>query len=388
MNTPGVLVVDDVEANLVAITAVLDGVGCHVVRARSGNEALRLLLKQKFVALLLDVQMPQMDGFEVAGHVRSHAATRDLPILFLTAKHDTEDDVLRGYATGAVDFLFKPISPVILRSKVRVFLDLYEGRNQVERALTELKVAQAQLVQSAKMAALGELVAGVAHEINNPLAFVTSHLATARQNVDLLAPAIEAAGTPEIQSAWQKASARLREMTAGLGRIGELVLQLRTFSRLDEGERKSINVRECIDSVLMILGHRLGDRIEVTLELDGPEVIDCYPGPLNSAILNLVTNAIDAIPERGHIVIRTTAEKDWFRLSVVDDGAGIPDDLKERIIEPFFTTKPVGKGTGLGLSITYSIAKRHGGQLEIESATGQGTTMTLAFPLSLAAPHP
>ncbi len=111
------LVVDDVEANLVAITAVLDGLDCNIVQARSGNEALRLLLKQTFVALLLDVQMPQMDGFEVASHVRSHAATKDLPILFLTAKHDTEDDVLRGYGTGAVDFLFKPISPVILRSK-------------------------------------------------------------------------------------------------------------------------------------------------------------------------------------------------------------------------------------------------------------------------------
>jgi len=162
------------------------------------------------------------------------------------------------------------------------------------------------------------------------------------------------------------------------------VLQLRTFSRLDEGERKSINVRECIDSVLMILGHRLGDRITVTLDLHGPEVIECYPGPLNSAILNLVTNAIDAIADSGHIVIRTAAVHDWFRLSIADDGAGIPDELKERIIEPFFTTKPVGKGTGLGLSITYSIVKRHGGQLEIESVVGSGTTMTLAFPLSLA----
>lgn len=383
MTLPSVLVVDDLEANLIAISAVLDGVGCHVVQARSGNEALRLLLKQKFVALLLDVQMPQMDGFEVAGHVRSHAATKDLPILFLTAKHDTEDDVLRGYGTGAVDFLFKPISPVILRSKVRVFLDLYEGRNKVERALSELQVAQSQLVQSAKMAALGELVAGVAHEINNPLAFVTSHLATARQSLDMAAPVIEASPNAQMQAAWTKALDRLREMGSGLGRISDLVLQLRTFSRLDEGTRKTINVKECLDSVLMILGHRLGDRIAVTQDLAGPETIECYPGPLNSAILNLLANAIDAIEERGNIIIRSASNGEWFRLSVEDDGAGIPDELKERVIEPFFTTKPVGKGTGLGLSITYSIAKKHGGRLEIESAEGRGTTMTLAFPLDL-----
>lgn len=380
---PSVLVVDDVEANLVAITAVLDGLDCNIVQARSGNEALRLLLKQTFVALLLDVQMPQMDGFEVASHVRSHAATKDLPILFLTAKHDTEDDVLRGYGTGAVDFLFKPISPVILRSKVRVFLDLYQGRNRAERALAELQVAQSQLVQSAKMAALGELVAGVAHEINNPLAFATSHLTTARQSLDTVAPIVEASPSPEVKAAWTKALHRLREMGAGLGRISELVLQLRTFSRLDEGQRKSIDVRECLESVLMILGHRLGDRISVTLELNGPEHIECYPGPLNSAVLNLVSNAIDAIVETGSIVVKTSLRGDWFLLSVVDDGSGIPDDLKERVIEPFFTTKPVGKGTGLGLSITYSIAKRHGGHLEIDSALGRGTTMTLAFPLDL-----
>jgi len=383
VSKPRVLIVDDVEANLVAIGAILDGLDCEIVQARSGDEALRLLLKQKFVVILLDVQMPQMDGYEVATHVRNHAATKDVPILFLTAKHDTEDDVLRGYGTGAVDFLFKPISPVILRSKVRVFLDLYQGRHAVERALTELRVAQSQLVQSAKMAALGEMVAGVAHEINNPLAFVSSHLATARQSLDVVAPFVLASDTPAILAAWDKASVRLREMTSGLGRVSDLVLQLRTFSRLDEGERKTVSMRECIDSVLMILGHRLQERIEVSLHLSGPDEVDCYPGPLNLALLNLMSNAIDAIEERGSIVVSTNVVGDWFRLSVADDGAGIPDELKERVIEPFFTTKPVGKGTGLGLSITYSIAKKHGGRLEIESEKGRGTTMTITFPSNL-----
>ena len=156
---PRVLIVDDVPANIVAIDALLDDMGCELISARSGNEALRLLLKREFAVMLLDVQMPEMDGYEVAGHARQNPKTRDVPIIFVTATHDSEDNVLRGYGSGAVDFLFKPISPSILRSKVRVFLDLYMARRQIaddkedlERAYRDLQETQARLVQSAKMA--------------------------------------------------------------------------------------------------------------------------------------------------------------------------------------------------------------------------------------------
>lgn len=380
---PQLLVVDDVEANLVAMEAILEGMECSLFFARSGNEALKLLLKHDFAAMLLDIQMPGMDGYEVAAHARNHAQTRQIPIIFLTAKHETKEDALRGYGTGAVDFLFKPISPVVLRSKVKVFLELRQRQMQVEQALSDLKVAQTQLVQSAKMAALGELVAGVAHEINNPLAFATSHLRTARDCLDRVTPEVSGHLGEEAAASWDKANKRLTEMNLGLQRIGELVNQLRTFSRLDEGERKVIDIAECIDSVLMILGHRIKDGIVVERQLAGPARFECYPGPLNLALLNLVTNAIDAVGESGKIVISTDLRGDSIAIAVSDDGMGIPTELQSRVLEPFFTTKPVGKGTGMGLSISYSIAQKHGGTLEIISKLGQGTTMTIVFPQSL-----
>jgi len=379
---PKLLIVDDVESNLVALQAVLDGMPCEVVVARSGNEALRHLLRLRFVAILLDVQMPEMDGYEVAHHARMYAETRDVPILFLTAKQETEDDILKGYGTGAVDYLFKPISPIILRSKIRVFLELHEGRRQVERTLLDLQATQAQLVQSAKMAALGELVAGVAHEINNPLAFVTSHLRTVRTGLT----SVQESGAFRLGDAdlslWNKCLTRLTQMEDGLGRISDLVLQLRTFSRLDEGELKVVSMKECIDSVLMILGHRISEMIQVSVNLSDRDQIECYPGPLNLAILNLVANALDAIEGRGTIEIGTRVDGQYFELSVVDDGPGIPESIRERIFEPFFTTKPVGQGTGLGLSIGYSIAKKHGGELVARSSKGR-TEMNLRFPLHI-----
>ncbi|MET0592854.1 MAG: ATP-binding protein [Polyangiaceae bacterium] len=413
---PSVLVVDDVEANLVAFRALLDGLGCEVVVAKSGNEALRQLLKREFAILLLDVQMPEMDGYEVALHARQNPATREVPIIFLTADHHSEEKVLRGYGSGAVDFLFKPLNPSVLRSKVRVFLELYGQRRQIadakialerknlelqnladsnaalaekfrianeelEKAYRELQTTQAQLVQSAKMASLGELVAGVAHEINNPLSFAVSHLDTARRIFEKLEPECTASLAEASAVAWKRAMSRIVEMAGGLDRIAELVIKLRTFSRLDEGEQKKVSMKECVDSVLMILAHRMGDRIRAEKDLREPDQIDCFPGLLNQALLNLVSNAIDAIEGEGRVAISTGIEGDVFAIKVADTGHGIPEGLRERVLEPFFTTKPVGAGTGLGLSITYSIVRKHGGTLELSSGADGGTVAAIRLPL-------
>jgi len=392
---PAVLIVDDVEANLTALRAVLEGVRCTVTSASSGTQALRALLRNNFAVMLLDVQMPEMDGYEVARHARMNPATRDVPIIFLTATHDSAENVARGYGSGAVDFLFKPFDSTVLLSKVRIFLELYSSRQKLSdanldlrrsnqelaTAYQDLKAAQSQLVQSAKMASLGELVAGVAHEINNPLAFVLSHLDTIRRSLEQFRQQIPQAMPQAAEDQWKRAHSRMAETEIGLGRIRDLVLKLRTFSRLDEGERKVVSISECIDSVVTILGHRLKDRINLVTDLGAPDKLDCFPALLNQVILNLVANSIDAIEGPGTITIKTGAEGQSFVIAITDTGSGIPTELHERVLEPFFTTKPVGQGTGLGLSIAYSIVKKHEGTLLLGNAPGGGTLATLRLPL-------
>jgi two-component system, NtrC family, sensor kinase len=386
---PAVLLVDDVEANLVALQALLDDLDCDLVLARSGNAALRQLLRREFAVMLLDVQMPEMDGYEVARHARSNSTTRDVPILFVTATHHTQDNVLRGYDSGAVDVLFKPIDSTILRSKVKVFLELYEGKRQIadakrklERTHAELQATQAQLVQSAKMASLGELVAGIAHEINNPLAFALSHLDTARRTLTPLEAELKPLSLEPSRPHWEKLTSRLSEMSMGLTRIRDLVVKLRTFSRLDGDERGVANIRECVDSVITILGHRLKDQVVVERDIGEPDSIECYPGLLNQAIMNLVANSIDAIAGPGTVRIVARAVAERYVITVTDTGQGIPLAIRHRIFEPFFTTKGVGNGTGLGLSITYSIVEKHGGTLSVDCPPNGGTTMTISLPLA------
>jgi two-component system NtrC family sensor kinase len=396
LDRPAVLAVDDVEANLIALRALLEDLGCDVVFAKTGNEALRQLLRREFAVMLLDVQMPEMDGYEVAHHARRNPTTRDVPIIFLTAANNSEGMVLRGYGSGAVDFLFKPLNPSVLRSKVRVFLELRAAHRRVEDAKTvlertnaqlktayaELQTTHAQLVQSAKMASLGELVAGVAHEINNPLAFVLSHLDTVRRSLSQVDEQLTMPLSESARNNWQRANDRLREVGPGLERIRELVVKLRAFSRLDEGERKRVSMRECVESVLTILGHRLRGRISVETEFGDPDQVDCYASLLNQAIMNLVANSIDAMGGAGKLRITTGRVGDQYCIVVDDTGPGIGPDLRERVIEPFFTTKPVGEGTGLGLSITYSIVQKHRGTLEFRDAVGGGASVSIRFPLS------
>jgi two-component system NtrC family sensor kinase len=389
---PNVLVTDDVEANLKSFDALLGDLDCTVVLARSGNDALRQLLKREFAVILLDVQMPEMDGYEVARHARMHPATRDVPIIFATATHAGNEGILKGYDSGAVDFLLKPIEPAVLRSKVKVFLELYRNRQAIAEAKRELEQrngdlamaykelqdTQAQLIQSAKMASLGQLVAGVAHEINNPLAFVVSHLGTALKGLDGVDQLIPADSTA--LEGLQKAQSRLQEMELGLQRIRDLVLKLKTFSRLDEGELKVVSVRESIEAVLTILAHQLKG-IEVITNFSDQDLLSCYASALNQAVMNLVSNAIDANRGTGKIWITTAQDDRQYRIVVADTGVGIAEGIRERIFDPFFTTKPIGEGTGLGLSITYSIVKRHGGTLQLCERPGGGTQAVVMLPL-------
>lgn len=385
---PSVLVVDDVPANLIAMQALIGDLPCEVVLSPSGADALERLARRHFAVVLLDVMMPGMDGYEVSRRIRENPLTRDVPIIFLTAMLESEDSAVRGYGSGAVDFLFKPVNATILRSKIQVFLELHASRTELadanaalEHSMSELKQTQGQLVQSAKMASLGELVAGVAHEINNPLAFVISHLDTARRSLERVGAEVEGRLSTEAAEHWRRALNRQGETAVGLERIRDLVVKLRTFSRIDDGDEPTrVSFRECVDSVLTILGHRLRGRIHVETRFEAGDTLRCRPGLLNQVLINLIANAVDAMGEQGTLTLSTARQGRDYVIMIGDTGRGVPQHLRERIFEPFFTTKPVGQGTGLGLTIAYAIVQKHGGALELDSVEGRGTVATIRLP--------
>jgi two-component system, NtrC family, sensor kinase len=283
------------------------------------------------------------------------------------------------------------------------------GRSkELEITLQNLQTMQAQMLQSEKMSALGQIVAGVAHEINNPVNFIHGNLIHLEEyNQDMLRlielycshfpnPPSEVQKLQDdidIQFLKEDLTKILHSMNVGTKRIREIVLSLRNFSRLDEAEFKVVNIHEGIDSTLLILQHRLKatlKRPEILIFKDYGELpnIECYAGQLNQVFMNLLVNAIDALEEVdaqqiAQITIRTSVtNSDWIEIAIADTGVGIPESIQAEIFNPFFTTKPVGKGTGMGLAISYQIiCEKHNGKFDCFSSIGKGTEFNIKIPI-------
>jgi len=270
-------------------------------------------------------------------------------------------------------------------------------------ALDTIRRAQRQMVEAEKMASLGQLTAGVAHEINNPVNFVVSSVPSLRRDIsdllelldlyahtvdehqlqDVFAPVAEKADAIDVTYTRQEVVELLRGIEDGAQRTAEIVRGLRNFSRLDEDDVKMADVREGLDSTLMILKQQYEPRIVVERVYGDVPQIECYPGQLNQVFMNLLVNAIQAIPGSGTITVEVSRAivGDGLEIRIRDSGVGMTPDVQRRIFEPFFTTKEVGEGTGLGLSISYGIIERHRGHLSVESTPGVGTTFVIQLPL-------
>jgi signal transduction histidine kinase len=275
---------------------------------------------------------------------------------------------------------------------------LEKKNNDLAIALGELKAAQIQLVQNEKMASLGQLTAGIAHEINNPVNFVTSSVSPLKRNFEDLKKLFESydfllSKTDQkvaieqlkkefdLQQNLTESGNLLSGIAEGSRRTAEIVKNLRNFSRMDNEEMKSVNINDGINSTLPLLQNKLSQQhIEVIQSLGNIPQIEGYPGPLNQVFMNLLTNAIDAIGSNGKIFINTSAEKKNVKISIRDTGKGMTAELKQKIFDPFFTTKEVGKGTGLGLSISYGIIEKHRGKIEVKSELGKGTEFIIWLP--------
>jgi PAS domain S-box-containing protein len=549
---PIILVVDDSEVNLMHVSAILED-RYDVRQASSGKEALKLAATAPRPDLiLLDLIMPEMDGYQVAQLLRDNPATHNIPVIFVTAMV-AEEDEQRGLALGAIDYMTKPLRPAILLARIRNHLELKHSRdvlqNQnelletrvLERTKTlraildsadqtiamiapdgiimtinrigaerlqakptslvgrsffdlmtpeiadqhrqcvsevvrrgemmemkdvrgehtvhttvfpvpgnpprvviyandisnyvaaetalrkerehlaaalehqrelnhQLEDAQNQLLQSEKMASLGQLAAGVAHELNNPIGFVHSNLGTLEgylhdifEIADVCEQAaVNAASREDFASIEAKKKEKdfefiqqdvfqlMTESKDGLNRVRKIVQDLKDFSRVGETHWLLADIHAGIDSTLNIVWNELKYKCTVVKHYgsDVPSIY-CLPSQLNQVFMNLLVNAAHAIEERGEITISTErCDADTIRILISDTGHGIPPESQKRIFEPFFTTKPVGKGTGLGLSIAWGIVGKHHGKIEVASVMGKGTTFTITLPINPPAESP
>jgi two-component system sensor histidine kinase/response regulator len=364
---PSVLMVDDVDANLVALEAQLGTLDCELVRARSGNAALRELLKREFAVMLLDVQMPGMDGYEVARYARDNSSTRDVPIVFVTAMLETEEKMLRGYGAGAVDILFKPINPYILRSKVQVFLDLYMAKRKLANEI------------EARRRTLAELEAfnySVSHDLRAPLrpldGFSQALLEECGDKLD------------------EKSRGYLNRIRAAAQRMGELIDDLLRLSRISSAQMRvqMVDLSAIAESIVAEL--RKGEPTRDVHFIGAPNVIAlCDSGLLRIVLENLLRNAWKFSSKKvtSRIEFGRTEEKNRTVYFVRDDGAGFDPEYAKRLFQPFQRLHSSSEfdGTGIGLAIVNRIVSHHNGTMWAQAKPGEGATFFFTLQASLIA---
>jgi two-component system, sensor histidine kinase and response regulator len=358
---PKVLLVDDVEANLLALEGILGRMPCQLVRANSGNEALRLLLKQEFAVMLLDVQMPQMDGYEVAQHARDNPDTRNVPVIFVTATHETKESVLRGYDAGAFDLLFKPVDPYVLRSKVQVFLDLYLGRQRLQAEI------------AAHQRTLAEVEAfnySVSHDLRAPLRPLDGF---SKVLIEDYADQLDDRGRDY-----------LRRIRAAAGRMGQLIDDLLELSRVSRTDlrRRPLDISELVDTIVKEIRD---DGVSGDREVVCPAGLSASgdPGLLRIVLENLLRNAWKFTQKRPQPRIEfgrlpASSEATYF---VRDNGVGFDAAYASKLFQPFQRLHGAEfAGTGIGLAIVDRIIHRHGGRIWGESTAGEGATFFFTLP--------
>jgi signal transduction histidine kinase/ActR/RegA family two-component response regulator len=403
-----ILLVDDSNAKLLSHEAILEEIGENLIKASSARNAFELLLRNEVAVILIDVCMPELDGFELARMIRDHPRFRTTSIIFVSAVMMTNPDQLRGYQSGGVDYVSVPVVPELLRAKVKVFVDLYRKTRQLERFNADLEqrvalrtaellrfneelelrieqrtrereIALAQLFEAQKMDTIGQLTGGVAHDFNNLLMAVLGSLEPLEQRL-----------APDDQFGRRL----LHNAVQGAQRGAALTQRLLAFSRRQELKPQAVGIADLMRGMDELLKRALGHDIELRLDFP-PDLPPLHvdPNQLELALLNLALNARDAMPVSGRLTVTAAAHTqsvetpglalrpgDYVLITITDNGSGMDEATLAKATEPFFTTKGPGKGTGLGLSMVHGLAAQSGGLLRIHSEQQVGTIVKLWLP--------
>lgn len=434
-----ILIVEDEVLSQSMLELTLKNAGHDVRIAADGAAALAMIRSDMPDLVITDVMMPVMDGFEFCRQCKADPQLKHLPVILYSNDYIDSNEQRLGLELGACRYLIKPAPPNELTSLVAEVLEqnpsseqsadefqldeemkLLQNYNEVlfnkleakmqELQLTAkkhreseetLKIMQAQIIQQEKMASIGQLAAGVAHEINNPVGFITSNLTSLGKYAERLDTYIAALqkslfscpAHPDLDELSQlrqtlkvdyiisDISELIKESLDGTQRVQRIVQDLKSFSRLDQTEAVRTNLNEALETTINIAWNELKYIATLERELgDIPDII-CNPQQLNQVFLNLLVNAAQSMETSGTIKVRTWSEGGLVYVAVSDTGVGMTDDIKKHIFDPFFTTKPAGKGTGLGLSISADIIHKHHGEISVESEPGKGTTFTVCLPI-------
>ncbi|WP_413201257.1 ATP-binding protein [Nostoc piscinale] len=383
------------------------------------SQALQSAIALEPTVILLDLIMPDMDGLMLLRWFRSHPSTQEVPIIMLSSK---EEPILKAeaFAAGANDYLIKLPDAIELIARVRYHSKAYNNfkalstatataklqAQELENTLHKLQATQVQLIQTEKMSSLGRMVAGLAHEINNPVSFIHGNFNYLNEHIHTILRLVEIYQKeyPEAEKLIQEKIGDvdldfivddfqkiLSSMRVGTDRIKDIILSLRNFSRLDQADQKAVDIHEGIESTLSLLNHRLKQEIEIVQEYSTLPLVECYAAQLNQVFSNIINNAIDSLLEneksehQKQIIIKTEAtESETIKVRIIDNGSGIEPEIQNKIFDPFFTTKPVNKGTGLGLAISYQIIESHHGTISVKSELGKGAEFIIEIPVRVS----
>jgi len=398
-----ILIAEDEPVSQKLLEKIVMREGYIAISANDGKSAWEIVKKEKVEMVITDWMMPEMDGLKLCRKIRKANLPRYVYIILLTAK-DQAEDAVAALDAGADDYIRKPFNPDELKARILA------GKRIIELEDSQKK-ANAQLLQSEKMVSIGQLAAGVAHEINNPTGFVSSNLKTLtdyqndinnlikhyrklvtdlkKTNREHLSSSIEKQleqitsleDEADIDFILEDIMDLISDCKEGSARIKKIVIDLKDFAHPGEDEIQSADINDGIETTLNVVWNELKYKATVNKELGNLPMVKCYPQQLNQVFMNLFVNAAQAIEKQGDISIATKADNGFVEIKIGDTGSGIDKENLSRIFDPFFTTKDVGKGTGLGLNVAYNIIKKHNGTIDVKSQVGKGTVFKIRIPV-------